>query len=202
VGKYPDLQDTVWVLDYGVKQEGMKQRALFEKLAGPWMGKDKRRGVPYIWSVSHLADGNRRTSPRSFLTAIRAAAEYSMGKESDYPLHYDGIKQGVQKAAVVRMGELTNEDYPWVNEIIVPLQGLNVPIDFETIQDRWQRQFPGGYKPGGLPPEHLEQGWNGIKDDLIQLGIFETMYDGRINMPDLYRVGFKLGRKGGVKPVK
>ena len=27
------------------------------------------------------------------------------------------------------------------------------------------------------------------------------MRDGRINMPDLYRVGFGLGRKGGIKPA-
>jgi hypothetical protein len=27
------------------------------------------------------------------------------------------------------------------------------------------------------------------------------MRDGRINMPDLYRVGFGLGRKGGVTPL-
>jgi hypothetical protein len=27
------------------------------------------------------------------------------------------------------------------------------------------------------------------------------MKDGRINMPDLYRVGFGLGRRGGVKPM-
>jgi hypothetical protein len=202
MGKYPNSRDSVWILDHEAKQEGIKQRTLFERLAGPWMGKDKRRGVPYIWSVGHLADGNRRTSPRSFLTAIRAAAEYSMDKENDYPLHYDGIKQGVQKASIVRLGELINEDYPWVNDIVTPLQEMNVPIDFETIKDRWQKQFPEGYRPSGLPPEHLDQGWHGIRDDLIQLGIFEKMYDGRINMPDLYRVGFRLGRKGGVKPVK
>jgi hypothetical protein len=28
----------------------------------------------------------------------------------------------------------------------------------------------------------------------------ETKKDGRVDMPDLYRVGFGLGRKGGVKP--
>jgi hypothetical protein len=27
------------------------------------------------------------------------------------------------------------------------------------------------------------------------------MKDERLNMPDIYRIGFKLGRKGGIKPV-
>lgn len=52
-----------------------------------------------------------------------------------------------------------------------------------------------------LPPEHYEKGWNGVRGDLGALGIFESMKDGRINMPDLYRVGFGLGRRGRVKPV-
>jgi hypothetical protein len=36
---------------------------------------------------------------------------------------------------------------------------------------------------------------------LVRLGLLEIKKsDGRIDMPDLYRVGFGLGRKGGVKP--
>jgi hypothetical protein len=27
------------------------------------------------------------------------------------------------------------------------------------------------------------------------------MQDHRLNMPDIYRIGFKLGRRGGIKPV-
>lgn len=51
-----------------------------------------------------------------------------------------------------------------------------------------------------MPPQHAERGWDGLRQDLIRLGIFETKKDGRIDMPDLYRVGFGLGRRGGVKP--
>jgi hypothetical protein len=39
-----------------------------------------------------------------------------------------------------------------------------------------------------------------VREDLQRLGLLETKKDGRIDMPDLYRVGFGLGRKGGVKP--
>jgi hypothetical protein len=28
------------------------------------------------------------------------------------------------------------------------------------------------------------------------------MKDERLNMPDIYRIGFKLGRKGGIKPAQ
>ncbi len=59
-----------WQLAGEIKRETPAQRALLEALAGPWMGRDKRRGVPYVWSVSHLVDGRGRTSPRSSLAAI------------------------------------------------------------------------------------------------------------------------------------
>jgi hypothetical protein len=41
----------------------------------------------------------------------------------------------------------------------------------------------------------------GVFRYLEQLGLINFMRDGRVNMPDLYRVGFRLGRKGGVKPA-
>jgi hypothetical protein len=200
--------DPVWIDDYrviadNVKRDEATQRSLFERLAGPWMGRDKRRGVPYIWSVSHLADGKGRTSPRSFLAAIRKAAEDSSIRGGDYPLHYESIKRGVQKASSIRIDEMA-EDYPWVRDLCEPLEKLNVPEEFAVIQERWDKRYPRG--PGSitskrLPPQHQDQGWIGIQKELIRLGVFTEMRDGRINMPDLYRVGFGLGRRGGVTPI-
>jgi hypothetical protein len=205
VGSLPDEYGGVWRLAEEVKREGVKQRGLFEVLSGPWMGRDRRRGVPYVWSVSHLADGRGRTSPRSFLAAIRAAAENSFEQYPDhgYALHYESIKRGVQKASEIRVAEMA-EDYPWVTGLMVPLSGLTVPCDFDAVESRWDSRFSRGLEyvsADRLPPQHLDRGWPGVQDDLERLGIFETMKDGRVNLPDLYRVGFGLGRRGGVKPI-
>lgn len=193
-----------WLVSEQIKRETPAQRALFEALAGPWMGRDRRRGVPYVWSVGHLADGKGRTSPRSFLAAIRQAAEDSLERYPDHPrpLHYESIKRGIQKASEIRVNEMA-EDYPWVRRFMSPLTGLTVPCEYALIEQRWVHDFPDG--PGAatvkrLPPQHAERGWDGLKQDLIRLGIFETKKDSRIDMPDLYRVGFGLGRRGGVKP--
>ncbi|WP_042861754.1 hypothetical protein [Dickeya sp. NCPPB 3274] len=205
LNKPPEHSDSRFVPHDDVKRETPSQRELFEALAGPWMGKDRRRGVPYVWAVSHLADGKGRTSPRSFLAAIRQAAEDSMERYPDYTysLHYESIKRGVQKASEIRVSELT-EDYPWVSEFLTPLNGLNVPIDFSVIQQRWDHSFPQGMpeNPNKLPPQHAQKGWPGLKLDLLRIGVFEERNSERIDMPDLYRVGFGLGRKGGVKPQK
>lgn len=193
-----------WLLNDAVKRETPTQRGLFEALAGPWMGRDKRRGIPYVWAVGHLADGKGRTSPRSFLAAIRQAAEDSDERYPDYPLalHYESVKRGIQKASEIRVAEMA-EDYPWVRAFMKTLEGLNVPCDYAAIVGKWAESYPAGPSSAimdRLPPQHATRGWDGIRDDLIRLGMFDVRKDDRIDMPDLYRVGFKLGRRGGVKP--
>jgi hypothetical protein len=203
-GSGPVRNESYWIIADDIKQNEKKQRALFQRLAGPWMGKDSRRGIPYIWSVSHLADGRKRTSPRSFLAAIRDAAVDSENKTGEYPLRYESIRHGVQKASSIRVDEIA-EDYPWIRDMCNLLRGMNVPVEFTAVEENWKREYPNGpkdIKSERLPPKYLDQGWRGIKTELVELGIFEEIRDGRINMPDLYRVGFGLGRKGGVTPLR
>ena len=202
----PRARDGIFYIVGEVKRDSAAQRALFEALAGPWMGGGPKRGIPYVWSVSHLADGHGRTSPRSFLAAIRQAAEHSSEKypSHPYPLHYESIKSGVQKASEIRVDEMA-EDYPWVPVVMRPLKGLTVPCEFPIIAASWKQNYTSDLfrnTSQELPPQHADRGWEGVRKDLERIGIFETMKDGRVNLPDLYRVGFGLGRRGGVKPVK
>ena len=196
-----------WQLPGLLKKDDDLQRALFEKLAGTWMGKDRRRGVPYLWIVNHLADGQGQTSPRSFLAVIGQAAEDSLQRYEGHPraLHYESLRRGVQAASQIRINELA-EDHPWIKELMKPLQGLSVPCASDQFEDCWQMKF--GQIPDGVPdlperlPERLgKQGLQGVMDYLEQLGLITFMRDGRINMPDLYRLGFRLGRRGGIKPA-
>lgn len=195
-----------WPLPPSLQRDEDAQRRLFVRLAGPWMGKDRRRGVPYIWIVNHLADGRGQTSPRSFLEAIKKAAEDSQ-RYSDYPLalHFESLKRGVQVASEIRIDELA-EDHPWLKELMTPLAGLSVPCSEEAIFEQWIDKI--GSKPDhvfglseSLPDSFRNLGRVGFFLYLEQLGLITSMRDGRINMPDLYRVGFRLGRKGGVKPA-
>ena len=120
-------------------------------------------------------------------------------------LHYESLKRGVQAASGIRINELA-EDHPWMRELMKPLQGLLVPCTPDQFEDYWQKKF--GQIPDGVPdlperlPERLHrQGPQGVMDYLEQLGLITFMLDGRINMPDLYRLGFRLGRRGGIKPA-
>ena len=88
---------------------------------------------------------------------------------------------------------------------MLPLKGLTVPCEFAAIAMLWTPTSTLDLVQDAsqrLPPQHADRGWEGVRKDLERIGIFETMKDGRVNLPDLYRVGFGLGRRGGVKPVK
>lgn len=199
-----EQREGVWLMTGEMKRESETQRKAFERLAGPWMGRDRRRGTPYTWSVGHLADGGGQTSPRSFLAAIRQAAEDSRERypQHEYALNYESIKRGIQKASEIRVREVA-EEYPWVQQVLSVLRGMNVPCSYDDILVRWQQRFPTGPQDvpsDRLPAQHAGRGWDGIREDLQRLGLFETKKDNRVDMPDLYRVGFGLGRRGGVKP--
>lgn len=180
-----------------------RQRGLFHALAGEWMGTDRRRGFPYTWIPNHLADAYGRTSPRSFLAALRVAAGDTEDRypEHRWALHHESIKRGVQAASRIRVGELI-EDHPWVDRLMRPLSGLVVPCSFEEVSSRW-RQLPQPSPQEERPlPAHWGEGPDGWRRALEELGIFARMGDGRVNIPDVFRVGYGLGRRGGVKPVR
>jgi len=200
---------TVWRVPDRLNRDEKLQRTLFHTITGPFMGRDRRRGFPYTWVPNHLADTHGRASPRSFLAALREAAEHTQSHypNHDRPLHYESIKCGVKAASRIRVTEL-QEDYPWVHALMKPLKGKVVPCLFDEISEAWKQddtlrrlEHQPDDQEGRLPPAHLGEGATGIREDLERLGIFLRLSDGRVNIPDVFRVGYGLGRRGGVKPV-
>ena len=187
-----------------------RQRETFHRIAGPSMGGNQRRGRPYAWVANHLEDTEKRVSPRSFLFALRTAADETSEQHPDheYALHCDSIKRGVQAASAIRVGEL-QEDYPWLREVMGALAGMLVPLEFEELARRWRDK--GVLDELGRrveqhqvksPPRRLAEGAAGVRLDLESLGVLQRLLDGRVNLRDVYRVGYGLGRRGGVKPVR
>ena len=184
------------------------QRETFHRIAGRSMGGNHRRGRPYTWVANHLEDTEKRVSPRSFLSALRTAADDTSEQHPDheYALHYDSIRRGVQAASKIRVREL-QEDYPWVHELMSALAGMTVPLEFEEVAQRWWgrgvlddlgRQVERNEVKS--PPRRLDAGAEGVRLDLESLGVLQRLLDDRVNIRDVYRVGYGLGRRGGVKP--
>jgi hypothetical protein len=207
VGVSWQQEDAVWVVPEKLRSDGEAQRRVFHAMTGEWMGRDRRRGFPYTWLPNHLGDARRQVSPRSFLAALRHAALDPLRQDQQFPLHYESIKKGVQQASEIRKQEI-EEDYPWVKRLLDSLTGLSVPCPFEDVRRVWSqnrvlKELGGQVKTEQmrLPPSRIHLGPEGVLEDLIDLGIVERIRDGRINLPDVYRVGYGIGRRGGVKPV-
>lgn len=205
----------VWQLPAPLRgEEGIQEQA-FILLAGKAMGAGPsgyKRGKPYTWLVNHLQDGLDQVSPRSYAAAVAQAAE-STPPGHPLPLYFKAIEAGVRAASEIRVNEVTAEDYPWVDLVMRPLKGnLIVPCTQQDIERIWRQDDTIGSLRTRLasqdaamvklPPQNLEQGATGLLDDLAALGLVKRMNDKRIQMPDVYRIAFGLGRKGGVKPVK
>jgi hypothetical protein len=74
-----------------------------------------------------------------------------------------------------------------------------IPFEFEQVQQIWManRTLDNEIITMAklVTPDLARQA-------LVQLGIFRPMRTGRIDVPDIYRLGFGLRRKGGVSLAK
>ena len=206
--------EQVWLLPRALRSDEGLQERLFERLAGKTMASGPsgyKRGKPYTWLVNHLLDGLGQVSPRSYCAAVRHAAEHTPA-DAPTALHFRAIQAGVQAASRIRVNEVTTEDYPWIEFVMQPLRGkVTVPCAAGEFERLWEKdqtierledqlaQSDVGVK---LPPQSLSRGAAGLLDDLQSLGLIERLRDQRIQMPDVYRIGFGFGRRGGVKPMK
>jgi hypothetical protein len=206
--------ESAWFLPKVLRTDEAVQEQIFVALAGQAMASGPsgiKRGKPYSWLVNHLQDGRDQVSPRSFIEAVRKAAENTPDEHS-LALHFKGIQQGVQAASRIRVNEITGEDYHWVAELMHPLRGrVTVPCESEDIASIWRQErsldrLHNSLLESGdgvkLPPQSLDQGAEGVLNDLEALGLIQRLSNRRIQMPDVYRIAFGLGRRGGVKPLR
>jgi hypothetical protein len=213
LGWEQDFESQAWIVPNRLRSDEEKQKEVFHAITGPTMGggsSGHKRGFPYTWLPNHLLDGRGQVSPRSFCAALRHAVMNPIPDEWDFPLNYRAIQAGVREASRIRVDEITREDYPWVQKLMEALsKRVIVPCGAEEIFSLWQKEGAidnlrnlVGEDLIKLPPQHLDQGPEGILKDLEAMGLILRLRDGRIQMPDVYRIGFGLGRKGGVKPLK
>jgi hypothetical protein len=194
-----------------LREDSTEQERLFIKLAGQYMGIDRRRGRVYTWLTNHLADAHGEVSPRSFLTALKTAASHRP-EPTRTAIDPAGIREGVVRASAVRLEQLA-EDYGWIQTVLNPLASQRVPCPENDFIHQWKQAdviqsiLSSAKGPGRLPPVELEEAPESrteaaLVEALVRLGVLERRDDQRINMPDIFRVAARLLRKGGVRPSR
>jgi hypothetical protein len=196
----------VWVVPDRMRRDAELQERILTAIAGKYMGSDHRRGKVYTWLPNHLGDSLRQVSPRSFLVALRKAAEV-VSASAATALDYHAIKEGVADASNVRRREV-EEDQPWVADALTPLEDLLVPAPEKQVVAAWKKAGliealeARSSDDGPSVPRRIDEGIPGILRELEEIGVLGRSPDARIQMPDVYRIAFRLKRRGGVPPVR
>lgn len=185
-------------------------------LASPYMGTTPTKGHTYSWIGKHLADGKARISPRTFLAAIKEALAESVKSHSTHPyiLHHESIREGVRVASANRVQELDNE-YVWVRSAIQAIKaaGRTVPMDGAALQALWRAGKPSVIsqienrqsESNALIPwdetTGLDEKIVALRDTMESIGVLQIRQRSgidRVDLPDIYRLAYKIGRAGGI----
>ena len=185
-----------------------EQEELIRRIAGEFMGGHKKRGRVYTWVPLHLSDAANNCSPRTFLAAWKSAAEH-IPAPTERAIDHLGLIDGVRKASINRLTEL-NEDYPWIKTALEPLRNHLVPITKEELFSLWEKQevvkniIANSNSSNFLPPVgmFLEQNVNSLLQTMSSIAVMEERTNGKINVPDIFRVEAGILRKGGVAVPK
>lgn len=212
LGKRPDSQNKLRA--WRLSNNEIVQEKLFEAMAGNFMGAGPRKGKTFDWPYNHLADGLGDVTPRSFLILMQNAAERSHSRDAGaLVLLPQTIREGLREASKVRIEQL-NTEYPWIKRVLQPLAGLRVPAEPQVFFDAWkdnatvEAAVKIARKGNALPPVSTvsSQGsnWSNrepeLAERLTKMGVLTSRPDGRYDMPDLFRIGAALLKKGGVAP--
>lgn len=183
-----------------------EQRRLIHAIAGEFMGTSRKRGLVYTWVPLHLSDASDTCSPRTFLAAWRKAAEHTP-TPTDCAVDHLGLLEGVRWASHNRLNELY-EDYGWLNPSLDALKKEFVPMSREQLFDVWRhkrvfekilsssyaRKIPAGLKHGN--------DYEALLQAMKNVAVMEERANGKINVPDIFRVEAGILRKGGVAVPK
>lgn len=184
--------------------------ALVRLLAGAYMGSGPTRGHVHTWMPTHLADAFDQISPRTFLTAWREAAGHEPSP-TETAVDHHGILEGVRKASADRLAEI-EQDYPWVPTVLEPLRGQSVPMPQEELVRIWKQRQTAAQALERAErqdrPILIEREANpstpeaALLNALKIIGVLSLRKNGKVDIPDIFRVQAAIKRRGGVKPPR
>ena len=176
---------------------------LLERLAGEFMGAERKKGFVRSWVLAHLRDGNGQISPRSLVRLLEQAASKDVVNQSLRPprlIHPTALRQALDDVSDNHVTQGTSSEWPWLGGVRIRVQEDRlVPWGRAKITRLLGTDWDGSWGQVGAddtrPPADRPAD---LVDYLIELGIFRRRADNRVDVPDLYLSGLNLRRKGGV----
>lgn len=170
-----------------------------ERMIGPYMGANQKKGLVYRWLLDHVRDGMNRAYPRPLVQMFEIAAASDVSSPGSL-----GKPRLLQPSSLRRALDRISSDYvtdmltelPWLEPVRRRLatNPLVPYVEKEAIRNLEPPAALNEISPPYVGKELL--------DYLIELGILRRRPDNRIDAPDLFLHGMGLRRKGGVSRKK
>jgi hypothetical protein len=175
-------------------------RLLIDRMIGPYMGANVKKGLSFRWILDHVRDGHGNASPRALVTLFEKAAENERDVPRQSPprlLHPTALRLALEDVSRFHVTQAISNEWPWLRGIEQRLRGQGVPFERRKLEallsKDWDHDW--GTQPGLGPPAPDARA---LIDYLVELGIFRERPSGPIDVPDLFLFGLGLRRKGGV----
>lgn len=175
-------------------------RPVIERMVGPYMGADKKKGLVYRWLLDHVRDGMGRAYPRPLVQMIEQAAQHERQQAESLSkprlLQPTSLRRALDGVSMDHVQQASHE-WPWMDALkrclaINPLVPYPDTEAVRLLQGTAQTDLWSG--PAVAPPYEGKE----LLAYLIELGILRRRPDQRIDAPDLFLSGLGLRRKGGV----
>lgn len=167
------------------------QAAFIEHLAGKQMGKGVKKGSVVGWIPDRLQDARGAIVPRSMINLIAYAAEHARhAPKAGYSrlLHPQELQAALEQTSRQRVDELA-EEYVVVYRL-EHLRDRIVPIEHAELVKRLSK---ASHKDDGF-----SDNGSAVADELARIGVLRPRENKRWDVPDVYRYGYGIKRKGGV----
>ncbi len=172
------------------------QKEFADRLSGELMGRGAKKGYTYRWIPNRLQDAQVRIVPRSILCLLGFAGQEARKKpilRGTQLITPQNLMAALKQTSQERANEI-REEYPLVSRL-ENLRRLQVPLEADGVMNKLGLKVQG--EDAGLSSDGRL-----IFDELVRLGVLSLRPDGRVDVPDIYRYGFGILRKGGVATPK
>jgi len=208
------VQQINGVYSSAILRDEVSLEAFWVALVGDYMGRSATKGHAYPYMYNHLADAKGRVAPRTFLNAAAYAVARTQEAYADKPhvIDHEAIRDGVRDASEKRTKEL-QEDYQWIAPALTAVKeaGHTVPIDLHELQKVWRAKNASTLLTIEKMRDTALLPWpdNASAQEQIRL-LYETLEQigvtkirlrqsvERVDLPDIYRLSYKIGRHGGI----
>jgi hypothetical protein len=181
-----------------VLESWREARPVVERMMGPYMGANRKKGHVYRWLLDHVRDGRGRALPRPFVRLVEEAARIELrGFErlrEPRLLAPASLRRALDRVSTEYV-EHARDEWPWLASVKECLKGQLVPWERERDVVKSLEGLTTPESPPARPPFEGRE----LLDYLIEVGILRRRSDDRIDAADLFLAGLGLKRKGGVR---